>query len=108
MNIKATGLITKSSSGETLDAYFPIIEFNDQKTDIQDINTDNSEKEVVEIHWTQKDLDEPIEDVVSAYLKLHLISYRFVLPNSINLDGCLLYTSPSPRDMRRSRMPSSA
>ena len=22
--------------------------------------------------------------------------------------GCLLYTSPSPRDMRRSRMPSSA
>ena len=87
MNIKATGLITKSSSGETLDAYFPVIEFNDQKTDIQDIRTDNLEKEVVEIHWTQKDLDEPIEDVVSAYLKLHLISYRFVLPNSINLDG---------------------
>ena len=24
------------------------------------------------------------------------------------LEGCLLYTSPSPRDMRRSRMPSSA
>ena len=24
------------------------------------------------------------------------------------LSGCLLYTSPSPRDMRRSRMPSSA
>ena len=87
MNIKATGLITKSSSGETLDAYFPVIEFNDQKTDIQDISTDNLEKEVVEIHWTQKDLDKPIEDVASAYLKLHLISYRFVLPNSINLDG---------------------
>ena len=87
MNIKATGLITKSSSGETLDAYFPVIEFNDQKTDIQDISTDNLETEVVEIHWTQKDLDKPIEDVVSAYLKLHLISYRFVLPNSINLDG---------------------
>ena len=87
MNIKATGLITKSSSGETLDAYFPVIEFKDQKTDIQDIRTDNLKKEVVEIHWTQKDLDKPIEDVVSAYLKLHLISYRFVLPNSINLDG---------------------
>ena len=87
MNIKAKGLMTKSSSGETLDAYFPVIEFNDQKTDIQDISTDNLEKEVVEIHWTQKDLDKPIEDVVSAYLKLHLISYRFVLPNSINLDG---------------------
>jgi 2,3,4,5-tetrahydropyridine-2-carboxylate N-succinyltransferase len=94
MNIKAMGLLTKSSSGETLDAYFPVVEFNDQKTHIQDINTNNSEKEVVEIHWTQKDLDEPIEDVVSAYLKLHLISYRFVLPNSINLDG-LFNTLPN-------------
>ena len=94
MNIKAKGLLTKSSRGETLDAYFPIIEFNDKKTDIQDINADNSKKEVVEIHWTQKDLDEPIEDVVSAYLKLHLISYRFVLPNSINLDG-LFNTLPN-------------
>ena len=26
----------------------------------------------------------------------------------VNPDSCLLYTSPSPRDMRRSRMPSSA
>ena len=26
----------------------------------------------------------------------------------MNNDCCLLYTSPSPRDMRRSRMPSSA
>ena len=94
MNVKATGLLTKSSSGETLDAYFPVIKFNDQKTDIQDIHTDNLEKEVVEIHWTQKDLNEPIEDVVSAYLKLHLISYRFVLPNSINLDG-LFNTLPN-------------
>jgi 2,3,4,5-tetrahydropyridine-2-carboxylate N-succinyltransferase len=94
MNIKAIGLLTKSSSGETLDAYFPVIKFNDQKTDIQDINTDNLKKEVIEIHWTQKDLDEPIEDVVSAYLKLHLISYRFVLPNSINLDG-LFNTLPN-------------
>ena len=25
-----------------------------------------------------------------------------------SVDTCLLYTSPSPRDMRRSRMPSSA
>ena len=27
---------------------------------------------------------------------------------SIELEGCLLYTSPSPRDRTRSRMPSSA
>ena len=30
-----------------------------------------------------------------------------LLPPSVN-KSCLLYTSPSPRDMRRSRMPSSA
>ena len=29
-------------------------------------------------------------------------------PIKPNLESCLLYTSPSPRDMRRSRMPSSA
>ena len=26
----------------------------------------------------------------------------------VGIDGCLLYTSPSPRDLRKSRMPSSA
>ena len=30
------------------------------------------------------------------------------LHNDANIITCLLYTSPSPRDMRRSRMPSSA
>ena len=29
-------------------------------------------------------------------------------PNQVLIAVCLLYTSPSPRDMRRSRMPSSA
>ena len=29
-------------------------------------------------------------------------------PHDYRLRPCLLYTSPSPRDMRRSRMPSSA
>ena len=31
-----------------------------------------------------------------------------VIMTSENCKNCLLYTSPSPRDMRRSRMPSSA
>ena len=29
-------------------------------------------------------------------------------PNGLNISSCLLYTSPSPRDRTRSRMPSSA
>ena len=28
--------------------------------------------------------------------------------NNIKIEGCLLYTSPSPRDRQKSRMPSSA
>ena len=31
-----------------------------------------------------------------------------LIGNSVGYKTCLLYTSPSPRDMRRSRMPSSA
>ena len=44
------------------------------------------------------------------------VDYIIYAPNSsikdfsvfTSLKACLLYTSPSPRDMRRSRMPSSA
>ena len=39
-----------------------------------------------------------LEDFLPGILKTTTLGY----------DGCLLYTSPSPRDMRRSRMPSSA
>ena len=34
--------------------------------------------------------------------------YQNALKLYVNVMICLLYTSPSPRDMRRSRMPSSA
>ena len=33
---------------------------------------------------------------------------QLVLERLVNLSACLLYTSPSPRDTERSRMPSSA
>ena len=35
-------------------------------------------------------------------------SVRLVLSKALTRAGCLLYTSPSPRDKRQSRMPSSA
>jgi len=87
MIIKALGIKSVSDSGEILAVAFPVIDFDDQKTDsvnIEDINTDSK---IVEVSWTEKNLNEPIGDVVDAYLKLHLLSYRFVLPNSVNLDG---------------------
>ena len=36
---------------------------------------------------TVSHLDEPIIDAADAYLRLHLLSFRLVQPNTINLDG---------------------
>ena len=44
----------------------------------------------------------------SSILERQILKLREEHKNLINLLSCLLYTSPSPRDMRRSRMPSSA
>ena len=42
--------------------------------------------------------DGPIADTAEAYLKLHLLSHRLCLPNSLNLDGIFaaLPTWPGP------------
>ena len=87
MNIKAIGLISKSANGDILDVFFPVINFNGEKTEIDNLDNIESSKEIIELCWNQDNLDEPIDGVVSAYLKLHLLSYKFVKPNSINLDG---------------------
>ena len=56
-----------------------------------------------------------IRNLKSIELNKNAIPERFVsvvtedeYKKSIDYNVCLLYTSPSPRDMRRSRMPSSA
>ena len=87
MEIKAVGIGTKSLAGDILDVFYPVIDFGGEKTDIQEIKDIDPNKELIEISWSQSDLDAPINDVCSAYLKLHLISNKFVLPNSINLEG---------------------
>ncbi|MDA9562124.1 2,3,4,5-tetrahydropyridine-2,6-carboxylate N-succinyltransferase, partial [Gammaproteobacteria bacterium] len=80
-------LISKSANGDILDVFFPVINFNGEKTEIDNIDNIESSKEIIELSWNQDNLDGPINGVVSAYLKLHLLSYKFVKPNSINLDG---------------------
>lgn len=87
MNIKAIGLISKSANGDILDVFFPVINFNGEKTEIDNLDNIESSKEIIELCWNQDNLNEPVNGVVSAYLKLHLLSYKFVKPNSINLDG---------------------
>ena len=51
------------------------------------------------------DLFDEVEEVVSRDGKKVKRRGIFLLPNILT---CLLYTSPSPRDRTRSRMPSSA
>ena len=51
------------------------------------------------------------EDELEAQLvelRKEQFNLRFQVANGQLENTCLLYTSPSPRDMRRSRMPSSA
>ena len=43
-----------------------------------------------------------------TFLRRIAIEQVFPFPNRMRLAFCLLYTSPSPRDKRQSRMPSSA
>ena len=68
------------------------------------------------------DLDiSPLIDVVFILLIFFMVSTTFVKDMQVDLDrpsassgsrastkACLLYTSPSPRDRQKSRMPSSA
>ncbi|PID98592.1 MAG: 2,3,4,5-tetrahydropyridine-2,6-dicarboxylate N-succinyltransferase [Actinomycetales bacterium] len=41
----------------------------------------------IKLELVQIDLDEPPKTVADAYLRLHLLSHRLVLPRTINLDG---------------------
>ena len=63
---------------------------------------------------------EQIDDADVSGLKISLADYRYGTQvigsrtpqvfeiSNVGVDTCLLYTSPSPRDRTRSRMPSSA
>ena len=87
MKIQSKGIANKSAKGEMLDVFFSYIEFEDKQiiNNIPDLK--NSYQEIIEMNWSHKDLDREIESVSDAYLKLHLLSHKLVLPNSINLDG---------------------
>ena len=49
--------------------------------------------------------NKPIQSVVERYIQLKSCKY---VDEIVPYISCLLYTSPSPRDKRQSRMPSSA
>ena len=54
------------------------------------------------------EISNAVKEGASAFLKREM---KIIIPVAIGLAviiGCLLYTSPSPRDRQKSRMPSSA
>lgn len=88
MKINALGLTTVSSYGDILDVFFPFIKFGeDQHVGEKNFITASQNKNLIEVNCDLKDLEKPIKDLADAYLRLHLLSYKFVLPNSISLEG---------------------
>ena len=80
--------------------------------DIQKLQTPNWFEDQ---NYTDK-MQSPMRAAALAYLtdrqngshRLQDSVARFHLGNGARIENCLLYTSPSPRDKRQSRMPSSA
>lgn len=88
MKINALGLTTISSYGDALDVFFPFIKFGeDRYVGEKNFITASQNKNLIEVNCDLKDLEKPIKDLADAYLRLHLLSYKFVLPNSISLEG---------------------
>jgi 2,3,4,5-tetrahydropyridine-2-carboxylate N-succinyltransferase len=87
MKIQCKGIANKSAKGEILDVYFPCIEYGEKRISSELQISNNLNQELIEINWNGEDLGKPIENVEGAYLKLQLLSNKFVLPNSINING---------------------
>ena len=66
-------------------------------------------KSSIKVKNIDSDFDQIVEIVISNLKKGNSVAmnYNFI-KEVIKGNGCLLYTSPSPRDKRQSRMPSSA
>ena len=87
MKIYGEGIANVSENGQILDVYFPNIEFGDKKTEYHTLKINSDTQEIITLNWSNDDLDKPINEISEAYFKLHLISHKLVLPNTINLEG---------------------
>ncbi len=103
------GLVSVHDSGQVLDAYFsaPALGAADAVGDSPRelaavVGADELRGVRTEVRLVSIDLDAPPADTPDAFLRLHLLSHRLVLPRSINLDGifgCLpnvVWTSAGP------------
>ena len=100
------GLATVHDSGQTLDTWFPspaLGEPSDEPAPDDLVETRDELRHVsCRVRRCVIDLDAAPADVSDAYLRLHLLSSRLVVPNSINLDGIftvlpnVVWTSAGP------------
>ncbi|MDR1798570.1 MAG: 2,3,4,5-tetrahydropyridine-2,6-dicarboxylate N-succinyltransferase [Bifidobacteriaceae bacterium] len=94
------GLAWTTEHGQTLDTWYPDPHLGPApakqppaeawpgEADLAELTTTDPERRCVRlIALTEVDLDQPPADVQDAYLRLHLLSYRLVQPNTINLEG---------------------
>jgi 2,3,4,5-tetrahydropyridine-2-carboxylate N-succinyltransferase len=110
------GIATKGTSGNTLETFFPCISFMNGKdefsqhyktwdalmaenvTEIKDLAKLNIQDEILNNAICNLDKNKtlvlcrilenkPIQTIEEAYLKLHLISYKHFIPNSLNLEN---------------------
>jgi 2,3,4,5-tetrahydropyridine-2-carboxylate N-succinyltransferase len=91
------GLATIAGDGTTLDVWFPaprlgsIPEGTDPHYTPADLEkhlgSDSRRRVSTEFVTVEIDLDAAPQNTADAYLRLHLLSYLLVQPNSINLDG---------------------
>ena len=59
--------------------------------------------EAMELEWAKRGLME-----MERMTKVGVDARKALNPRAVEQEDCLLYTSPSPRDLSTSRMPSSA
>ena len=89
------GLATVTAAGQVLDTWFPegFLGLGDLPAEAPALPSGQTGPKAltglstVEVRVTIGSLADPIKDASDAYLRLHLLSHRLVVPNSINLDG---------------------
>ena len=89
------GLATVTADGQVLDTWYPAgcLGLGGEPTEAPTLPAGLagpkalSGLSTVEVRTVIGSLADPIKDASDAYLRLHLLSYRLVRPNELNLDG---------------------
>lgn len=105
------GLATVTTSGQTLDVWYPHPRLGERGPSedaellanlTQLERQDHARGIRTSVVTCQADLDDQPQSTADAYLRLHLLSHRLVLPNTVNLDGIfsrlpnVVWTSAGP------------